>query len=154
MKVKIEIIDNLDDTEIVIRTKEISNEILNLQKIISENSSSKTALIFYKGEKEYFINYKKILFFQTNNRNVEAHTRDNMYTVKRKLYELEDLLPNSFMRISKSCILNVDLIYSIKKNITSVSEIEFRNTNKKVLISRHYFKALQDKIESRRQIYD
>ncbi|MEG0578156.1 MAG: LytTR family DNA-binding domain-containing protein, partial [Bacilli bacterium] len=68
-----------------------------------------------------------------------AHTIDNAYQVKYKLYELEEILTNNFMRVSKSTIVNIDYIYSIERNITSSSIVEFQNTHKKVYVSRYYY---------------
>ncbi len=65
-----------------------------------------------------------------------------VYKVRYKLYELEELLPEYFMRISKSTILNTNKIYSISKNLTASSIIEFQNTHKKAYVSRHYYKQL------------
>ena len=44
--------------------------------------------------------------FETEEKVVYAHTKDDMFQVKYRLYELEEILPGYFMRISKSTILN------------------------------------------------
>jgi len=73
-----------------------------------------------------------------------------MYFTDKKLYELERLLPSTFMRVSKSCILNVAEIASIDRNLTGASEVTFRNCGKKVFVSRIYYKVLREKIEQMR----
>ena len=78
---------------------------------------------------------------------VKAHTRNDIFTTKRRLYELEQILPHYFCRISKSAIVNVKEIYSITKNITASSKIEFRDTHKHIFVSRGYFKPLKSKID-------
>lgn len=40
-------------------------------------------------------------------------TEDREFIVKHKLYELEELLPDHFVRVSKSTILNACKVYSI-----------------------------------------
>ena len=75
----------------------------------------------------------KILFFETDENGISAHTRDEMYQTRYKLYELEDMLPGVFMRVSKSTILNTDQIYSIDRNLTASSVVAFLNTHKKVM---------------------
>ena len=74
-----------------------------------------------------------------------------VYEVKYKLYELEGILPNNFMRVSKSTILNVNYIYSITRNLTSSSLVEFKNTHKKVYVSRYYYKPLKIKLSEMRR---
>ena len=100
---------------------------------------------------EYYISLKEVLFFETEENNVFAHTLENVYKVKYKLYELEKLLPGNFMRVSKSSILNIDYIYSITRNITASSIVEFQNTYKKVYVSRNYYKPLKFKLLEKRR---
>lgn len=67
-----------------------------------------------------------------------------------KLYELEELLPASFLRVSKSAIINTGQIRAIHKNITGASEVEFNGSNKRAFVSRSYFKLLTNKMEEKR----
>ena len=86
------------------------------------------------------------LFFETDENGISAHTRTDAYQVKYKLYELEELLPRFFMRVSKSAILNTNHIYSINRNLTASSVVAFLNTHKQVYVSRYYYKPLISKI--------
>ncbi len=154
MKIRTEIDATIEDSEIVIRAPRITEELLRLQKLLFEEMQNSRQVVFYKGEKEFYFDMKNILFFTTNDRQMDAHTEDNVFQVKNRLYELENSLPSSFVRVSKSTIVNVDHIFSLTKNITSVSEVEFANSYKKVLVSRHYFNFLQDRLENRRICYE
>lgn len=143
MKIKIEIDENIAEDEVVIRCSELSDEIKEIQNIIKEKLLDKINITYYKNNTEFYLPLKDILFFQTEDTGVSAHTAEEMYDVKYKLYELEENLPKCFVRVSKSTILNVNAIYSITRNLTSSSVVEFRNTHKKVYVSRHYFKELK-----------
>ncbi|WP_332525109.1 LytTR family DNA-binding domain-containing protein [Terrisporobacter sp.] len=44
---------------------------------------------------EYYISLSDILFFETEENTMSAHTIDNVYQVKYKLYELEEILPKN-----------------------------------------------------------
>lgn len=70
--------------------------------------------------------------------------------IKYRLYELEEILPKYFVRVSKSTILNVNQVYSIDKNITSSSIIKFSKSYKQVYVSRNYYKILKQRLEERR----
>lgn len=149
MKIKIEIDDSKDE-EIIIRCKKIDKNIEHIQKLLIETSNSKkNELIFYKDNIEYFLDINKILFFETDDNLVTAHTAKDTFQTKYKLYELEDILPNNFMRVSKSSILNINHVYSINRNITSSSIVEFHNTHKQVYVSRMYYKILKEKMKGR-----
>ncbi|MGN1032428.1 MAG: LytTR family DNA-binding domain-containing protein [Intestinibacter sp.] len=151
MKIRIEVDKEIQEDEVIIRCKQLNDDVSNIQKALTDILSKKAQIIFYKNNSEYYIPLSEILFFETEESSISAHTIDNIYQVKYKLYELEDILPNNFMRVSKSTILNIDYIYSITKNLTSSSVVEFQNTHKKVYVSRHYYKLLKFKLLEKRR---
>ena len=99
---------------------------------------------FYKEDAEYFLPVSEILFFETDGGIIRAHTANDEFEAKYKLYELEDKLPFYFLRISKSTILNTHKVYSITKNLAGASKVEFQGTYKTVYCSRNYYKALKE----------
>lgn len=150
MKIRMEIEENLTDDEIVIRCKSLTDDIVSLQKQIAEAVHAGMQLAVSKGDTEYYLKLDEILFLETDNTSVAVHTKDQIFSTRQKLYELEELLPGSFMRVSKSTIINTAKIRAIHKNITGASEVEFTETNKKSFVSRSYFKALMSKLEEKR----
>ncbi len=89
------------------------------------------------------------MFFETSADGVYAHTKNDAYVVKLRLYELEKELPDSFMRVSKSTIINLSKIMSLQKNITSSSLVRFMNSVKEVYVSRMYYKELKLRLHER-----
>ena len=150
MKIKIEFEENLQEEEIIIRCNSLTEKIQKIQKTLSEVEHTKEKMILFKNETEYYLNLEDILFFETGLHGIEAHTIDNIFQCKFKLYELEEILPGSFMRISKSAILNTNKVYAINRNLTASSVIEFKNTHKQVYVSRNYYKPLKNKLEEKK----
>lgn len=150
MKIKIEIDDGLSEEEIVIRCKSLSDDVISIQKRITDAVNLRMQLEVTKGEKEYYLTIDEILFFETDSSGVIVHTATQLYETKHRLYELEELLPGSFIRVSKSAILNSAKVRAIHKNITGASEVEFMGSGKKVFVSRNYFKLLMAKLEEKR----
>lgn len=150
MKIRVEIDEKTTENEVVIRCSSLSDEVLELQHMIAEKTSKSQEILFLQGEREYYFPLKKVLFFETDADGVCAHTAEDVYKVKYKLYELEELLTGSFMRVSKSTILNLDEIYSIEKKISASSIVQFQNSHKQVYVSRHYLRALKDRLEEKR----
>ena len=150
MKIRIEIDDNLTEEEIVIRCRTLNEDVLSIQKNISEAINTRMQLNVIKGDAEYYITLEEILFFETDGSMVAVHTKGQIYETKLRLYELEEMLPGMFMRVSKSTILNTTKIRAIHKNITRASEVEFIGSNKLAFVSRNYFKPLMSKIEEKR----
>lgn len=150
MKIRIEMDDNLEEEEIVIRCKELSEEIIALQSRITDSIQTNQQLEVARSGTTYFLPLEEILFFETGSACVVVHTAEQIYETRMRLHELDELLPGNFMRISKSAIIHVKKIRAIRKNIAGASEVEFVGTHKKTFVSRSYFKALMSKLEEKR----
>lgn len=150
MKVKIEILEGLEEEEAVIRCAALNDFVIGLQNYLSKQNNGKRCLALAAGGTDYFIPMEDIYFFETEGRELRAHTADRIFTCGYKLYELEELLPGSFMRISKSTIANLDHIYSITRNLTASSIVEFCGSKKKAMVSRNYYKLLLERLNARR----
>lgn len=149
MKVRIEIDETLEDEEIVIRCRQLDDRIQKIQQFVSKDVNSKQGMVVKKEATEYYIPFSDILFFETEKDCICAHTVDRLFTTEYRLYELEELLPGFFLRVSKSTIINLNHVYSITKNITASSAVEFIGTHKQVYVSRHYFKILINRLDEK-----
>lgn len=150
MKIKIEIDENLTEEEIVIRGSTLTEEMAAVQRAVADVLARKQTLTFYKNETEYYIPLDEILFFETDDGGISAHAAVDVYTVKYKLYELEQVLPRNFIRVSKSTILNVSKVYSVERNLTASSIVQFAGSHKQVYVSRYYYKSLKISLEEKR----
>ena len=145
MKITVDLDESYIENEVVIKCSKINEEIIELQKVISTYKSKNVKIKLYKVNVVYYEFLENIIFFETEGDVVKAHTRDEIFMTKNRLYELEQILPYYFCRISKSAIVNVKEIYS-------TSKIEFKDTYKHVFVSRGYFKPLKNKIEEIRSV--
>lgn len=150
MKVVIdEILLDDSEVEIHIQCKQVTKEVLRLQDLLTQTLIAQDTLLLFKDDRQYHVQLTDILFFETTNRQVIAHTKKDFYRVKYKLYELEDILPGLFYRISKSTIVNTNQVLSISNSFTSIKEVQFKNSLKTVIVSRNYYKQLVDRLKRR-----
>lgn len=147
MKIVVEIDEALSEEEIIIRCNSPTAETQILLDAIKRAVSGSEKFAVFKEDREYFIELGDILFFETESGSIWVHTKDDMYSIHYKLYELEDILPGNFMRVSKSTILNTRHIYSISRNLASSSVVQFNGTHKQVYVSRYYYKLLKQHLE-------
>lgn len=148
MKVRIELDPQMDEPEMIIRAPRLTEDVARLQQLILEQKM--TPLIFYKDRSEYFVDVSEILFFETDGEKIYGHTREEAYEVRQKLYELEEILPVAFCRVSKSTIVNTKQIYSIEKSFSGTSTVNFYQTHKQVHVSRHYYQLLKERLKEMR----
>ena len=149
MKIHIETVENLAEDEVLIRCAKVDSTIQKIHQYILEQASAAPKIVFYRDNQEFYLSLSDILFFETDTEQVYAHTKDSAYRTKYRLYELESTLPPTFVRASKSSIINTAHIYSITRNITSSSLVQFRDTHKQMYVSRHYYKALHQRLSER-----
>lgn len=145
MKLRIEVAEDSCD-EVVIKCKSVTPEVMRLQNAFAMATGGKADMTLTIGDTEYFVPINDILFFETDGDKVTAHSAERMYYSDKKLYELERALPPYFIRVSKSAILNSSKVSSISKSITGSGEVLFYFSNKKVYVSRMYYKQLKDLI--------
>lgn len=147
MQVRIEI---SDAEEIIIRCKENNEKIKQFASDIEMLLNTRSEILLTIGDTEYFIPKNSILFFESYDGKVYAHTADKIFTAPYKLFELESMMSASFIRVSKSAIVNILHIESIRREIVGNGELTFKGSDKKTYFSRVYFKLLQYKIDEMR----
>ena len=147
VKLRIEVSDEWPEDEVIIRCSSVNETVQKIQTYIQSMTTPK--LTFYKGNQEFYLTLEEILFFETEGEQVYAHTRNDAYRVRHRLYELETMLSPAFVRAAKGTIVNTTHIYAINRNLTASSQIQFTGTHKHVYVSRYYYKALKERMQVR-----
>lgn len=104
----------------------------------------KSVLNGYIDEKVYLLKIKDIYSIYSENKKVYASTKDKIYRVNHRLYELEEILnEDKFIRISNSAIINIYKIENLEATINGMITINFKNGEKEY-ISRRYLKKVKN----------
>jgi DNA-binding LytR/AlgR family response regulator len=146
MRVRIELTDG-EPEEIVIRVREIDSRVRELEGLLSSVAQKSGDLLLHRDSTEFYVPKSEILYFEALGGKVWAHTVDGVYQVDHRLFELEQIMPAYFVRISKSEIANIKRIASLHRELTGNGEITFGGCNKRTFFSRGYYKTLKDKID-------
>ena len=136
MQAKIEIDSSCKEPIAVIHTEKITDEVTNAIKFISDDSL-KIITGFYDDMAE-IIEPSEIIRIYAASGKVYAVTANKEYTVKMRIYELEENLDKTqFVRISNSEIINVRkaLHFDLKLTGTICVSLERGNTT---YVSRRY----------------
>lgn len=88
MKVRIEIDENMSEDEIVIRCAQPDERVLKMKRA-AESAEGDPEIAFFKDAVQFYPPLDSILFFETGEHNLNAHTSDDVFQVKMKLFELE-----------------------------------------------------------------
>lgn len=142
---KIRIIENPDlEEDIIIHCRVMTPEI---QKFV-DHSSTMSIQASSRGS-DVNVDLNNVLFFETEGDAVYVHLNNRSLITRYRLYELEDALPSTFMRISKSTILNSENVSSLERNLTSNRSVQFFDSTKIVYVSRMYYSKLKTKLKER-----
>ncbi len=79
------------------------------------------------GDRIRLVNVEDILYFQASQKYVEAHTQDEYYLLNQSLNDLEDELPEAFVRIHRSVIVQMKMVEEIIKSDTGNYRIKLIN---------------------------
>ena len=149
MKIRLDISSEYQEKEIVIRANKKDEEVAEILRNLQEIDTKLHNINGYLDNTVYSLSTQDILFFETNDRNVYAHTKDNAFLIHYRLYELEENLPDNFLRVSKSSILNVDGVKSLTQSVMG-NLIQFRDSYKQIYVSRRFLKKLKLKLNQRK----
>ena len=75
-----------------------------------------------------------------------VYTKDDCFESKLRLYELEETLGTFFLRISKSMIVNLKKIKTVKSDLSGRMEATMLN-GEKIVISRSYVKEIKRRLD-------
>ena len=109
----------------------------------------KKTLIGYMNERMYIIAYQDIEYIEGLSKGCYIHTFDHEYQCEYKLYELEELLQGtSFIRISKSVIVNLCFIDYIQSEVNMRYGL-YMKSSVKLILSRKYISEFKRRIGKR-----
>ena len=144
MKIRIEYITE-GENEIVLRCDEINDEILEVMALLN---MQKRKIMGHKDGEVHLLESSQIYYFESVDNTVFAYTNDNIYKIMNNLSELETSFHNiDFFRCSKSMIINLNAISSLKSQIGNRIDTTLKN-GEHIVISRHYSKLLREVLQA------
>ncbi|MEY8349384.1 LytTR family DNA-binding domain-containing protein [Bacillus cereus] len=142
MKVHLELDPSQDEIEIIVKTKEVTDEIHQLLKRIEGGSVKQIVGILE--QKYYLLEPQDIYWFYAENRKVMAQTTKGNLEVKSRLYELETKLQGDrFVRFSKSTLANLQHVTSFEMSFSGSMCAHFSNGMKEY-VSRKYVPLIKE----------
>lgn len=138
---EIEVIEHTGEAlRIVIRCNRADEEIMRLKDHIELFDQK----IQVKKDHEWsVIRSLDVLYFESVDNRTFAYTEDDVLEVRQRLYELENILSGKdFIRISKSQIVNINKIKSLKPEINRTI-LATMCSGERLYISRKYVPAIR-----------
>lgn len=143
MKIIINTDEKFIDTEIIINTRSITPE---LEKIISTLRILDRQIAAVKGDEAFIVDVNSIIYAESVDRKTFIYTADDCYELNQRLYEIEEQLCHcGFFRVSKSCLVQLKYIRSLKSEINRKIRITLEN-GEQIIASRQYADELKHRL--------
>ena len=127
VEIEVVIDERYIDPLVTIRTKSNTKQVENIICAIEDASHSDyPQIVAEKDGVVEFVSQRDIVRVYTEERKIVIQTDDDLFTVKRTLAGLEDVLsPTRFIRISQSEIINLYKVRSFDFNLVGTIGVEF-----------------------------
>lgn len=137
----IQIIEHIKEKlQVIIKCQQIDDEIMRLKYHIELFDKKLQA----KKDNEWcFVNLFDVFYFESVDNRIFLYTKDDVMEIKQRLYELEIILSDKdFIRISKSQIININKVKSLRPEINRTILATMCN-GEQLFISRKYVPAIR-----------
>jgi len=143
LKIVINVDENIDETEIHINCNRLTADIEN---VIATLRIINQQMPVIKEEESYLLDVNKISYIEAVERKTFVYTENAIYESKLKLYEMEErLCRGDFFRVSKSCLVNLKFIQSLKKDVERKIRLTMKN-GEQIMVSRQYADEIKQRL--------
>ena len=143
MKITIDLVPGKPDTEITVSCGTLTPEI---EKLLATLRILDRKLTVKKNDSVHLLDLGTVIYIEAVERSTFVYTNDQVYESDFRLYELEQQLADSgFFRVSKSCLVCLKKIKSLKADIDRRIRITMEN-DEQIIASRMYADELRRKL--------
>lgn len=144
MIIKLENEKERTELEVLIRYNEKLHKVKKIEQMLR---SVDCKIPCNKEKKEIWVAGTDIYYIESVDKHSFVYCEDEVYETELRLYQLEEeLLAAGFVRISKSCLVNIRVLQSIKPLLNSRLEATLIN-GEKLTVTRKYIHAIRAALE-------
>jgi DNA-binding LytR/AlgR family response regulator len=132
------------DIEIIIKYAKMSHDVKRLVSLVhSVNTTIKCTL----DGNEKLVNVSDIFYIESVDKRTFVYCEKDVYITDFRLYQLVDMLSElEFVQISKSCILNITVLDTMKSLRNSRMEARLKN-GERLYVTRKYLNDIKRKLQ-------
>lgn len=138
IKLNTNISSKFEEISITINAPELSDEIQNLIKYVSNINAIPTQIMASKNNEIYFIDLERVICFFSEDKYNYVRVKEGIYKIKYKLYELENIFKQKdFIRISNSCIININQVEYFDTSILGTVFVKLKDKTQETVSKRN-----------------
>ena len=140
MKIKLETVSDMGETEVIIRCRELDEE---TERLLSTFRLFANTIIGKNDNKTFILKPEDICYFDTQDNKVLLITEESTYETHLKMYEIEEKFKNAgFLRVSRYSIINLRKVSYLEPLFNGRMVAVMKNGDK-VVITRLYIQSLK-----------
>ena len=144
----LQLIENriIEKTKVTIEYKTKDKKVERLVEFVEHLEEIENGFLASADGKLFSLGIQDILFIESVDRKTFCYTSEGVYEIGYKLYEIEEKYSAvDYMRISKSCIVNLKRVQSLKPDFGG-KILATMDNGEKIYISRQYAAVLKEKL--------
>ena len=136
------IIDENCEEEIIIRLRKNAPIAQRIIEICNESSAD---IVGYDNNGIVILQASDVYCFTLEDGKLYALTDKKRYLLKQRLYEIENIIDDNFLKINQSCLINVGFIERFDASIGASLTVTLKNGHKDY-VSRRQLKKVKERI--------
>lgn len=143
MKITINVNPDSKDTDILISCSQLTPEI---ERILATLRILNQQMMVTKETETHILDVAEIIYVEAIDRKTFVYTKNDYYESKLKLYEIEEkLMQCGFFRVSKSCLVQLKYIKSLKNDVDRKIRLTLQS-GEQIMVSRQYAEEMKKRL--------
>lgn len=143
MKITINVKEDVKETDILITCNQLTPEI---ERILATLRILNQQMMVTKDDEAYILDVSEIIYVEAIDRKTFVYTKNNYFESKLKLYEMEEkLMQCGFFRVSKSCLVQLKYIKSLKNDVNRKIRLTLQS-GEQIMVSRQYAEEMKKRL--------
>ena len=136
------VIDKTREEEVIIYAHERNETVEAIEKLVLR---SEFVLVGYSGKSAVRLEWSEVYCFTVEDNRVYAVTENEKLQLKLRLYQIEELADNDFVKINQSCVANIGYIKRFDASISGTLRVVFKNGYTDY-VSRRQLKTVKERL--------
>lgn len=143
MKITIDVKEDVKETDILITCNQLTTEI---ERILATLRILNQQMMVTKDDEAHILDVSEIIYVEAIDRKTFVYTKNDYFESKLKLYEMEEkLMQCGFFRVSKSCLVQLKHIKSLKNDVNRKIRLTLQS-GEHIMVSRQYAEEMKKRL--------
>ncbi len=147
MKVLFDLIPKKEEESVLFRIHEKAPFLISIADILEKYKVDTIVVKDFKKDRNIYLELYSIFYIEYVDRKCFFYTESEVYERRLTLTQLGRELPETFIQVSKTTILNIYMVKEINASLLNGNLYVTLQNGEELLVSRYFAKELKEKID-------